>query len=136
MKKSIKSIIAAISVGAIIGVSMVGCSSQADVASKNLSTSADNFEVQREIRGVNTRTGAYLFEVTGRCSIDRESQDYVVTCKQGPNDYRKHFLSRSNDTSIVVAQLAPINVDTYHTRIILKPENLIPEIDLQTSMSK
>lgn len=136
MKKSMKTIISTIAVGAIIGAGVAGCSSQAKTASENLSASADNFEVQREIRGVNTRTGAYLFEVTGRCSIDREAQDYVVTCKQGPNDYRKHFLSRSNDTSIVVAQLAPINVDTYHTRIILKPENLVPEIDLQTSATK
>lgn len=138
MKKNMKSILATIAVGAILGAGLAGCSqqSQSDIASKNLSTDADNFEVQREIRGVNTRTGAYLFQVTGRCSISRETQDYVVTCKQGPNDYRKHFLSRSNDTSIVTVQLAPINVDTYHTRIILKPENLIPEIDLQTSASK
>lgn len=127
-----KKIIASLAAGALMVAALAGCSSASDakVASQNLSTAADNFEVQREIRGVNTRTGAYLFEVTGRCSIDRESLDYVVTCKQGPNDYRKHFLSRSTDTSIVVAQLAPIDVSVYHTRIILKPENLLPEIEL------
>lgn len=113
---------------------MVGCSSptrsDADVSSENLSIKAENFEIQREIRGVNTRTGDYLFQVQGRCSIDREPLDYIVTCKHGPNDYRKHFFSRSNDTSIVTAQLAGVDVSVYHTLIILKPENLVPEIEL------
>lgn len=125
---------------AVVGLTLVGglaaCGSPTrsdkDVASENLSTAADNFEVQREIRGINTRTGKDLFQVTGRCAIDRQPQDYIVTCKHGPNDYRKHFLSRSNDTFIVTAQLAGTDVSVYHTRIIIKPENLIPEIELST----
>jgi hypothetical protein len=121
---------------AVLGAALTGCNSPTrsdkDIASENLSTKADNFEVQREIRGVNTRTGDYLFQVQGRCSIDREALDYVVTCKHGENDYRKHFFSRSNDTSIVVAQQGPVDVSVYHTLIILKPENLTPEIELST----
>lgn len=127
MKKQIAAGI--IALGLIFGAT--ACSSDKDVASENLSKEADSFNVQREIRGINTRTGEYLFQVTGRCAIDREAQDYVITCKQGPNDYRKHFISRSNDTSIVTAQLDGIDVSVYHTKIIIKPENLLPEIDLQ-----
>jgi hypothetical protein len=118
-----------------LGASLTACGpgqSDSEKASQNLSTAADNFEITREIRGVNTRTGKDLFVVTGRCSIDRQPQDYVVTCKHGPNDYRKHFLSRSNDTFIVTAQLEGADVSVYHTRIIIKPENLTPEIELST----
>lgn len=132
--KKHRKIVATVVTGLALLGALSACNSptrdESSIASENLSTAADNFEVQREIRGVNTRTGKDLFVVQGRCSIDRQPQDYVVTCKQGPNDYRKHFLSRSNDTFIVTAQLGGIDVSVYHTRIIIKPENLVPEIEL------
>lgn len=107
--------------------------SQAKTASNNLSTAAENFEVQRKIVGINTRTEKYEFYVEGRCSIDIQSNVLVVTCKQGPNDFRKHYIGHATDIAWVATQLEPVNVDTYHTRVILKPEGLIPNVELQTS---
>lgn len=126
-------------IGAILAASILltagACDSQAKTASDNLSTAADNFEVQRKIVGINTRTEKYEFYVEGRCSIDPQANQLVVTCKQGPNDFRKHFIGNATDIAWVATQMDGIDVSTYHTRVILKPEGLIPNIDLQTSGS-
>ena len=106
------------------------CDSDAKVASDNLSKAADQFEVQRKIVGINTRSGEYLFYVEGRCSIERAG-DLIVTCKQGPNEYRKHYIGQATDVAWVSTQMDAIDVSVYYTRVVLKPEGLIPEIDLQ-----
>ncbi|MFC4225454.1 beta-sandwich lipoprotein [Lysinibacter cavernae] len=115
------------------GASLAGCSSDAKVASENLSVAADNFEVQRLIVGVNGITDEILFSVEGRCSIERDG-DLVVTCKHGENDYRKHYLGLSDNVSWVSTQLEGIDVSVYHTRIILKSENILADFDLSTGV--
>jgi len=125
-----KKIISAIVAATLLGGALAGCSSDAKTASDNLSKAADQFEVQRRIVGINTRTDKYLFFVEGRCSIER-SGDLVVTCKQGPNDYRKHYIGAATDVAWVATQLDGIDVSVYHTRIVIKPEGIIPDIDLQ-----
>jgi len=106
------------------------CDSDAKTASDNLSKAADQFEVQRKIVGINTRSGEYLFYVEGRCSIERAG-DLIVTCKQGPNEYRKHYIGQATDVAWVSTQMDAIDVSVYHTRVVVKPEGLIPDIDLQ-----
>ncbi|UKA59179.1 beta-sandwich lipoprotein [Arthrobacter sp. FW306-2-2C-D06B] len=122
-------IAAALSLAVLL--SAAACDSDAKTASDNLSKAADQFEVQRKIVGVNGITGKYEFYVEGRCSIDPQDRKLVVTCRQGPNDYRKHYVGLSDNTFYVATQMDGIDVSVYHTRIILKPEGLIPEIDLQ-----
>lgn len=124
MKK--KFAVVALAVGAL---ALVGCSSDADKASQNLSTAADNFEVNRMIVGINGITDDVLFSVEGRCSMSRDG-DLVVTCKHGENDYRKHYLGLSDNVTYVSTQLEGIDVSVYHTRIILKPQNILPDFDL------
>ncbi len=109
---------------------LAGCTSDAKTAGDNLSKAADQFEVQRRIVGINTRTGDYLFYVEGRCSIERAG-DLIITCRQGPNDYRKHFIGQATDVAWVSTQLEAVDVSVYHTRVIIKPEGIVPEIDLQ-----
>jgi len=110
---------------------LAGCSSDAKTASDNLSKAADQFEVQRKIVGVNGITGKYEFYVEGRCSIDPQDRKLIVTCRHGANDYRKHYVGLSDNTFYVATQMEGIDVSVYHTRVILKPEGLIPEFDLQ-----
>ena len=125
-----------IAIGAVLVAALLttaaACDSDAKKASENTSVAADNFEVQRKIVATNTRTDKYLFYVEGRCSIEREGGWLVVICKHADNDYRKHYLSQSNDTSVVVTQEKGIDVSVYHTRIIVKPENLLPNLELST----
>ena len=128
MKRLIVALVATL---ALLG--LAGCSSAADTASYNTSVAAENFEVERLIVGLNTVTGETLFSVQGRCSIERDG-DLVVTCKEGPDEYKKHYIGLSPGVSFISTQLAPIDVSVYHTRIILRPETIVPNFDLSVGM--
>lgn len=130
MNRSIKAVIAAV-VGLVAVIALSSCSSDASVASRNVSTAADNFEVNRLIVGINGITDKVLFSVEGRCSISRDG-DLVVICKEGPNEYKKHYLGLSHNVTFISTQLEPVDASVYHTRIILKPQNLVPNFDLST----
>lgn len=122
---------------AVAALALTGCATQADKAARNTSTAAENFEVEREIVVVNTRSGEYLAHVVGRCSLESGDKSDLpgylqIQCKQGENDYRKHFIRETPEAWVSSTQLDPIDVSVYHTRWIIKPENLIPEIEIQT----
>lgn len=124
--------LAALSIAAL--VALTGCSSDARVASRNLSTAADNFEIERRIVFFNGITDNYLLTVEGLCSTQvAENGKLDVTCKTGENEYKKHFLGLSDNVSYFVEQLEPADVDVYHYRVIFKPETIIPNIDPKTS---
>lgn len=113
------------------------CSSEADVASENISTAADNFEVNRRIVFINGITDKVLLEIEGRCSIKDEGHQLEVTCKISEGDeaknFFKHFLGLSDNVSYYAEQLEGIDVDVYHYRRTFSPETAIPDIDLRTS---
>lgn len=108
------------------------CESDADKVSKNISTAAEQFEVQRRIVGINGITDKVEFLVEGRCSIETPGNILEVTCKQGPKDYRKHVIGLADNVFFISTQLEGIDVSVYRTRIILKPENIVPDFDLVT----
>ena len=114
----------------------VGCASDADKVAKNISTAAEQFEVQRRIVGINGITDKVEFEVEGRCSIEGDGLGslpaLVVTCKHGPHDYRKHYLTIPDNLITITTQLHGVDASVYRTRIILKPQNIVPNLDLVT----
>lgn len=114
-------------------LALTGCSSDAKRASENLSKGADQFEIDRRIVFFNGITDKYLLTVEGRCSIEPDSagRKLDVTCKLGENQYKKHFLGLSDNVSYFVEQLDSADVSVYHYRVIFKPENIIPDIDIQ-----
>lgn len=111
---------------------VAGCTSDADKVSKNLSTAAEQFEVQRRIVGVNGITDKPAFEVEGRCSIEDLGRQLVVTCKHGPDDFKKHFVGLSDNTFYVAVQVEGLAASEYRTRIVIKPENIVPNFDVET----
>lgn len=108
-----------------------GCASDAEKVSENISTAADQFEVQRKIIGVNGITDTFAFEVEGRCSIAPSNEKLEVTCKHGDDDYRKHYVGLSDNVYYVATQLDSIDASEYNTRILIKPQNIIPNFDLE-----
>lgn len=118
---------------ALVGAALLsGCTSNSDKADENIKTAAENFEVQRTIVGINGITGKTIFFAEGRCSFEYPSGRRVdVVCRYGPNEYRKHVFIMGDQDSVAITQEEPIDVSVYHTRIILKPENVIPEFDLE-----
>ncbi len=137
MKKRSK-IVAATAAGlgllAAGALGLSGCSSDADVASHNLSVAADNFEIQRRIVFINGITDKYLLEIVGRCSLGNfdAERELSVTCKIGDGKFVKHFLGLSDNVTYTVEQLVAANVSEYHYRIVFKPEEIVPDIDLRT----
>jgi hypothetical protein len=111
-----------------------GCESQADTVADNISKEAEKFNVQRRIVGINGITDKVEFEVEGRCSLESADSALAgsleVTCKHGPNDYRKHYIGMSDNVFFISTQLKGIDVSEYRTKIILKPQALIPDLDL------
>ena len=108
---------------------LAGCSTNADVASRNLSTAADQFEINRRVVFFNGITDKYLLSIEGKCSIVDQGTQLEVTCLTGPNEYKKHFLGLSDNVSYFVEHLDGSAVSKMHYRVIFKPEVILPDVD-------
>jgi hypothetical protein len=117
---------------AAIGLTLVSCT-DADVASRNLSKAADQFEVNRRVVFYNGITGSYMLSIEGLCSLGNSdaARQLTVTCKTGPSQFKKHFLGLSDNVTYFVEQLQPQAVSVYHYRVIFKPQTILPDIDFK-----
>ncbi|QHB38091.1 site-specific recombination directionality factor RDF [Mycobacterium phage Noelle] len=128
MKKTIITAVAATA----LALGLSSCSDDADVASRNVSKAADNFEIQRRITFFNGITDKYLLVIEGRCSIepDTGAKKLDVTCKKGA-EYKKHFLGLSDNVTYFVEQIEGANVSDDHYRIVFKPSTVVPDIEIR-----
>ena len=113
------------------GVLLTGCSSDAQTASYNLSKDADQFMIERQVVFYNGITNEVMLTIDGFCSIEDQGTQLEVTCKAGPNEYTKDFLGLSDNVTYFAAQKEATDVSVYHRKFIIKPENLLPEFDLE-----
>lgn len=123
----------------IAGTALVGCSSvtttngesDADKVSENIALEAEAFQVQRSITATSGITGEVLFIAEGRCSFEYPGEGRVdAICKYGPDEYRKHTFIIGDQDQVIIAQEKPIDVSEYHTKIIIKPQNAVPEFGI------
>ena len=112
---------------------LAACERDADIASRNLSKAADMFEIDRRIVFYNGITGDYILIIEGRCSLGNfdKSGRLSVTCKTGPNAFKKHFLGLSDIVTFFAEQLEVADVSVYYHRIIFKPQTIVPDIDFR-----
>jgi len=118
---------------AALGASLLGlagCNSDAATANRNLTTSADSFEINRNIVFYNTWTDTEVVQITGFCSIEDKEYKLWVTCKDA-NGLKRHQLGRSANLTYFMTQLESVDVSLYHTRIVWKPQSFIPDVDLR-----
>ena len=113
---------------------LVGCAREADVASHNVSIAADQFQVNRRLVFYNGITGEYMLVIEGLCSLGNYdvAGELTVTCKVGPSQYKKHFLGLSDNVTYFVEQLEPSDVNAYHYKVIFRPAQIIPDVELDT----
>lgn len=135
MKTTTTRAIATLAAVGIAATALAGCTSDADVASHNLSTAAEQFEIQRRITVTTGFTNDVALQVEGRCSLETADSFLAgaveITCKIGPNDYVKHFAVKGDNDLVLIQQLDTIDVSLYHHRVLIKPENLLPEFDYE-----
>lgn len=129
-----KTIAATLAAGALVtGLSACGgpTDTDAEVASENLSTAAEQFEINRRIAVINTITDTYLWSVEGKCSIDVDEMEsqLEVTCKLKSGDYVKHFAHLADNVTYMAEQTSGAAVSTDQYRVIFKPEALVPNFD-------
>lgn len=117
--------------GLALGLS--ACANDADIASRNLSQAADNFEINRRIVFYNGITGNYILTIEGLCAQQPSDngRKLSVTCKTGPASFKKHFLGLSDNVTYFSEQLDPAQANTYHYRVTFKPSTIIPSIDVR-----
>jgi len=111
---------------------LFACQAEADVASQNLSTQADQFQVFRRVIFYNSITNDIIFVAEGYCSLgnyDKEGE-LSVTCKVGNGLYVKHFLGLSDNVTYYVIQLDPAYASVHHYKVIFNPGIAIPDVDL------
>ena len=123
-----------VTIAAALMLSLGACT-PAQTASYNLSNDSDNFRVMRRVVFVNGITDKYLLSIEGLCSItkDKEDAQLEVTCKTGDGEYKKHYLGVSDNVTYFVEQMDPASVDTFHYKVRFRPEELLPDVDVQVS---
>jgi hypothetical protein len=131
-----KAILSAIGL-AVLAVTLAACSA-ADTASRNLSTAADNFEVNRRVIFYNGITDSYMLTIEGHCSLGNsdKSGQLTVTCRVGQNTYKKHFLGLSDNVTYFVEHLEPTGASEFHYRVMFRPQTVLPDIDFEGDASE
>lgn len=116
-------------------VAITGACTPAQTAPYNLSNDSDNFRVMHRVVFVNGITDKYLLSIEGLCSItkDKEDAQLEVTCKTGDGEYKKHYPGIPDNVTYFVEQMDPASIDTYHYKVQFRPEELLPDIDVQVS---
>ena len=126
MKKLFKMIAPMLAV-CIMAIS-TGCT-QNEVVAHNIRKEADFFNVARRIVVVNIRTDKPIFELKGYFALSNNgTNELVVTCETGQNQYQMHYVYLNDWTMYVVEQLDSSTVDKYHYEIWYMPEAIIPTI--------
>jgi hypothetical protein len=117
-------------------LSLTACQRDADVASRNLSIAADQFEINRRVVFYNGISGEYILSVEGRCSLGNSdtTQRMSVTCKVGEGAYKKHYLGLSDNVTFFAEQLESKDASVYHYRVIFKPQTIIPDVDFKADV--
>ena len=116
MKKIIALVLVLVCAFGVIGLR--SCDSAAYNVNHNLSEAADNFEVLRRITVYNARTDLIILEMEGYMSLSNNStNELVVTCKTGPDQYKKNFVYLNEYVIYVVEDMNATGTNPYHYKI-------------------
>jgi hypothetical protein len=130
-RTTIKKIVASLAVIMTAATCLTGCS-DANSVDYNITKDSENFKTPRRIIFINGVTDKYLLTVEGYCNIkaDRDDNQLETICKVG-DDYKKDILGLSDNVTYMVEQLSPSKVSKDHYKIVLKPETIIPDVEMR-----
>lgn len=123
-----KRIIAVLLAIVVMATCLVGCT-EADNVNHNLNQAADNFQVTRKITVYNARTDMIILEMEGNMSLSNNvSNELVVTCMTGPNQYKKNYVYLNEYVIYVVEDITNTVTDPYHYKVHFY--TAMPDIDI------
>lgn len=106
-----------------------GCS-EASKVNYNMNKQADYFNCERKITVYNARTDTVILEAEGYMSISNNATDeLVVTCKVGPNEYKKNYIYLNSYTLYVVEDISGTHTDPYHYKLYFHTE-ILPAVEV------
>lgn len=113
----------------VLCVSALSACSEADKVNTNLSKQADYFECERKITVYNARTDTIILEAEGYMSVSNNSaSELVVTCKVGPDEYKKNYIYLNDYTLYVVEDITGTHTDPYHYQLYFHTE-VLPTVE-------
>ncbi len=118
---------------------LAGCNdTDATVVTDGMVKDAENFKIDRRVTAINLYDNSVLFTVEGKCSITDQGNQLEVLCKvsegNDPNNYTRTLVGIPKEgVTYVAEQTNPTPSDPYHYQLNLKPETVIPDINLRTS---
>ena len=113
----------------ILVLTLLCSCSAAENVNHNLSVAADNFGCLRKITVYNARTDLIILEMEGYMSLSNNStNELVVTCKTGADEYKKNYVYLNEYVIYVVEDMDTTNTDPYHYKI--KFYTATPDIDI------
>lgn len=113
-----------------VATMMTGCS-EADKVNHNLSKDAEYFNVERKITVYNARTDTVILEAEGYMNISNDSHnELVVTCKTGPNTYKKNYVYLNSYTLYVVEDITGSHTDPYHYQLYFHT-SILPSVEVK-----
>lgn len=117
---------------ALAVLSLQACQQESEVAARNVSMAAHNFEVNRRCVFYNGITGEYILTIEGLLSVTEEGKKLSVIVKTGPNEYKKHYLGISDNVTYFCEQIESVKAEPYHYRVVFRPTTIIPDVEVKT----
>ena len=114
----------------VICLCFTGCS-EARRVNYNMSKQAQYFECERRITVYNARTDKVIFEAEGYMDIsNNETNELVVTCKVGKNEYKKNYVYLNDYTMYAVEDITGTDTDPYHYKFYFHTE-VAPSVEVK-----
>lgn len=123
----------ALAIGMVALVMLTACEPAANIAARNISAAADNFEIHRRVVFYNGITGQYILVIEGLCSLGNNDTGLrmSVTCKTGPSSYKRHFLGLSQNVTFFAEQLDGVTASQYRYHVMFNPLAAVPSIEIR-----
>ena len=107
-----------------------GCT-EAEKVNYNISKQAQYFECLRKITVYNARTDKVILEAEGYMDISNNStNELVVTCKVGANEYKKNYVYLNEWTIYAIEDISGTYTDPYHYKMYFHTE-ILPDIEVK-----
>jgi ABC-type Fe3+-hydroxamate transport system substrate-binding protein len=112
-------------------ITMFSACSEAEKVNHNISLQAQQFECLRKITVYNARTDTIVLEAEGYMDIsNNDTNELVVTCKVGANEYKKNYVYLNEWTIYVVEDITGTHTDPYHYKMYFHTE-ILPDVEIK-----